>query len=339
MEPINKKYNFLKPIKTPNLIRFGGKFDGGYVVDSKIIKKCNNLITFGLGPNWLFELDYLRQNKKNKIYVYDHTSSSYPYVKIIGKYFRRLVTFRTTFEGFSSKVKNFYSYKKFLYSKNVNYFKERITYPIENKIDTDIKKVFSRINLEEDVVLKCDIEGSEYEIIDQILEYSNRINMLIFEFHWINKVDKTKYVGQFRNGKFDGQGTYTYGDGTQYVGQFKNDLPNGQGTYTYGDGTKYVGKFYNGKGTNKLGINIPSFKEEIFFNSVQKLKEYFEIIHIHGNNHFPKSDIGLPMILEMTLLNKKYAPKKIEYINNFPIKDLDYPNQPFKEDLAFSFQN
>ena len=62
MEPINRKYNFLKPIKTPNLIRFGGKFDGGYVVDSKIIKKCNNLITFGLGPNWLFELDYLRQN-------------------------------------------------------------------------------------------------------------------------------------------------------------------------------------------------------------------------------------------------------------------------------------
>ena len=90
--------------------------------------------------------------------------------------------------------------------------------------------------------------------------------------------------------------------------------------------------------TNLLSL-LPSFKEEIFFNSVKKLKEYFEIIHIHGNNHFPKSDTGLPMIIEMTLLNKKYAPKKIEYINNFPIKDLDYPNQPFAEDLFFSFQN
>ena len=117
--------------------------------------------------------------------------------------------------------------------------------------------------------------------------------MLIFEFHWIYKADKTKYIGQFKDGK----------------------------------------------GTDKLGINIPSFKEEIFFNSVKKLKEYFEIIHIHGNNHFPKSDTGLPMIIEMTLLNKKYTPKKIEYINNFPIKDLDYPNQPFSEDLFFSFQN
>ena len=39
MEPVDKKYNFLKPIKTPNLIRFGGKLDGGYVVDLEIVKK------------------------------------------------------------------------------------------------------------------------------------------------------------------------------------------------------------------------------------------------------------------------------------------------------------
>ena len=316
MEPVDKKYNFLKPIKTPNLIRFGGKLDGGYVVDLEIVKKCNNLITLGLGPNWSFELDYLSKNKKNKVHIYDHKVSSYPYIKAIGKYFRRLITFRTTFEGFRTRVKNFYNFKKFLYSKDINFFKECIAYPIKKKIDADIEKVFSRINIEEDVILKSDIEGSEYEIIDQILKFSNRINMLIFEFHWIYKADKTKYIGQFKDGKFDGQGTYTYADGTKYIGEFKD-----------------------GKGTDKLGINIPSFKEEIFFNSVKKLKEYFEIIHIHGNNHFPKSDTGLPMIIEMTLLNKKYTPKKIEYINNFPIKDLDYPNQPFSEDLFFSFQN
>ena len=339
MEPVDKKYNFLKPIKTSNLTRFGGKLDGGYVVDFEIIKKCNNLITFGLGSNWSFELDYLRKNKENKVHIYDHIVSSYPYIKAIGKYFRRLITFRTTFKGFATRVEDFYNYKKFLYSKNVNFFKEKITYPIKNKIEADIEKVFSRINIREDVILKSDIEGSEYEIIDQILKFSNQINMLIFEFHWIYKADRTKYVGQLKDGKFDGQGTYAYSDGTKYVGQFRNGLPNGQGTYTYSDGTKYVGQFIDGKGIDKLGINISSFKEEIFFDSVKKLKEYFEIIHIHGNNHFPKSDTGLPMIIEMTLLNKKYTPKKIEYINNFPIKDLDYPNQPFAEDLFFSFQN
>jgi hypothetical protein len=335
MEPVDKKYNFLQPIKTPNLIRFGGKLDGGYVVDFEIINKCNNLITFGLGPNWSFELDYLRMNNKNKVHIYDHTTSSYPYIKAIGKYFRRLITFRTTFEGFTTRVKSFYNYKKFLYSKNINFFREKITYPIKNKKDADIEKVFSRINIQEDVILKSDIEGSEYEIIDQILKYSNRINMLIFEFHWINKVDRTKYIGQFKDGKFDGLGTYTYSDGTKYIGEFKNDLPNGQGTYIYSDGTKYTGQLKDGKGIDKLEINIPSFKEEIFFNSVKKLKEHFEIIHIHGNNYFPKSEIGLPIVLEMTLLNNKYKTKKVEYVNNFPIRGLDYPNNPFQEDLFF----
>ena len=135
MEPVDKKYNFLKPIKTPNLIRFGGKLDGGYVVDLEIVKKCNNLITLGLGPNWSFELDYLSKNKKNKVHIYDHKVSSYPYIKAIGKYFRRLITFRTTFEGFTTRVKNFYNFKKFLYSKDINFFKECIAYPIKKKIE------------------------------------------------------------------------------------------------------------------------------------------------------------------------------------------------------------
>jgi len=30
--------------------------------------------------------------------------------------------------------------------------------------------------------------------------------------------------------------------------------------------------------------------------------------------------------------------KKVEYINKFPIKGLDYPNNPHKEDLVFSFE-
>ena len=41
METINKKYNFLKPIRTSNLKRLGRSGDGGYVVDYEIIK--NNL--------------------------------------------------------------------------------------------------------------------------------------------------------------------------------------------------------------------------------------------------------------------------------------------------------
>ena len=40
---------------------------------------------------------------------------------------------------------------------------------------------------------KSDIEGDEYLVIDQILEYSNRIQMLIIEFHWIDK-NENKFI-------------------------------------------------------------------------------------------------------------------------------------------------
>ena len=43
------------------------------------------------------------------------------------------------------------------------------------------------------------------------------------------------------------------------------------------------------------------------------------------------------MIIEMTLVNKKLMPKSKEFICNLPLKGLDYPNQPFKDDVVLSF--
>ena len=263
---VNKKFNLLKPIKTQKLLRLGRKCDGGYVVNIDIVKKCNTLISFGMGSDWSFELDYIKKNNNASIHIYDYTVSASPYIKEIFKYFRRFITFRQSYSAFSERLKYFYHYKKFLGLKNVNFYKEKITDQPQSKIDSDIQKVFRRIQ-EEEVILKCDIEGTEYKIIDQILEYKDRVQMLIFEFHWIDK------------------------------------------------------------------------NEKIFLEAIKKIKDHFQIIHIHGNNHFSKNVSGLPIILEITFLNKKYInEKKVEYINKFPIKGLDYPCNPYKEDLIFSFE-
>ena len=40
------------------------------------------------------------------------------------------------------------------------------------------------------------------------------------------------YVGEFKDEKYNGQGTFTHPDGTKYVGEFKDGLQNGQGTNT-----------------------------------------------------------------------------------------------------------
>ena len=262
---MDKKYNILKPVRNKNLIRLGRKADGGYVVDKEIVHNTNFLITFGLGPDWSFELDYIKHNPNIKIFMYDYTVSSFPYVKEIWKYLRRFLTFRAKLKDVLDRVTYLKNYLNFLKLKEVNFYPEKITFPIKEKIDTDIDKVFSRLPVDAKVVLKSDIEGSEFDVIDGILKYHSKIKMIIFEFHWMNK------------------------------------------------------------------------NEKIFLESLSKLKNKFNIIHIHGNNHCEKLPSGLPIALEMTLLNKDIQKDVGEYVKNFPIQDLDYPNNPYKEDLVFSF--
>ena len=54
------------------------------------------------------------------------------------------------------------------------------------------------------------------------------------------------YIGEFKDGKRHGQGTYTHADGDKYVGNYKDDKKHGQGTYTYVSGSKYAGEFKDG---------------------------------------------------------------------------------------------
>ena len=53
-----------KPYKSlrKNLVRIGPRTDGGYVIDKRVIKKSNTIITCGLNDDWEFEKDFLKFN-------------------------------------------------------------------------------------------------------------------------------------------------------------------------------------------------------------------------------------------------------------------------------------
>ena len=55
-----------------------------------------------------------------------------------------------------------------------------------------------------------------------------------------------KYIGQFKDGYFYGQGSVIFDDGESYTGEFENDQFNGYGTYIFLNGDTYVGDFKNG---------------------------------------------------------------------------------------------
>jgi hypothetical protein len=67
-----------------------------------------------------------------------------------------------------------------------------------------------------------------------------------------------RYEGEIRDGKADGQGTWTSDEG-MYVGEFKNGRMNGQGTMTKSNGTTQSGLWDKGQylGPSPAPTNAP----------------------------------------------------------------------------------
>ena len=67
--------SYLKPYHTKfsNLIRLGRKYDGGYVIDKRVITKTNIIISCGLEAEWSFEKEFQKYNRNCKIIAFDHT--------------------------------------------------------------------------------------------------------------------------------------------------------------------------------------------------------------------------------------------------------------------------
>jgi hypothetical protein len=77
--------------------------------------------------------------------------------------------------------------------------------------------------------------------------------------------------GEFRDGKFHGQGICSSPNGTVYKGQFKDGKCHGDGTFTDPNKIVYVGEFQNGKFHGKGKLTYPNqdtyegeFRENLF---------------------------------------------------------------------------
>ena len=102
-------------------------------------------------------------------------------------------------------------------------------------------------------------------------------------FTYAGKNAGVKYVGEFKDNKYNGQGTLTSPNGFKYVGEFKDMKFNGQGNVTYEDGDKYEGEFKDGnrhgQGTYTYADGdkrVGEFKDDVAVPGKHKLIETAE---------------------------------------------------------------
>ena len=104
--------------------------------------------------------------------------------------------------------------------------------------------------------------------------------------------NEENYEGNFENDLYNGEGQYTWGSkGKKYVGEFKKGKIEGKGTYTYEDGTIFRGTFIDGNRNGEGVIEFPDGKkysgnwlnDELYGNGfLLNGNKKIEIIFRHG---------------------------------------------------------
>jgi hypothetical protein len=174
-----------QPYKYENLARRGSVHDGGYVIPSDLT--ANLLISFGLGYDWKFELDLIRRKQVDRFVVFDHTVN-------VSKLLKNLLLRKPNLNSYIYLSIVLFRYlRDFVFLKYVHTRKKISSVDgLGNNDSLSLYQVFEDYILDSKfrIFLKIDIEGSEYEIIDQILNFSRQIKVLVIEFHEIQSRDK-----------------------------------------------------------------------------------------------------------------------------------------------------
>lgn len=175
---IPKEFEFLKPIYVSELVRIGREFDGGYLVPMESVKSADHVISFGVGMDLSFEAHLKEINKNLNFEIFDHTVSE-PDIKKMIKVAIKALLFRD-----SSLIKNYKKFKKqyrFLLGDS-SHFKNRITENPWFPYDVAARDIFSNYSALS-CILKIDIEGAEYRILNDVKNNITKFQLVVIEFH------------------------------------------------------------------------------------------------------------------------------------------------------------
>lgn len=165
-----------QPFDSNDFVRLGKDNDGGYLVNKNDILKTKKLISFGINDDWSFELDFFKINDCD-LDAYDNSINEQKFID--NKELHQ--SYKDLFQG-----------NKVHIEKNINNHESDKTISFKSVIDASGDNLF----------LKCDIEESEYEFLDDLIDRAKKFTGVVIEFHNINQSDNFNSLTNFIS-KFD----------------------------------------------------------------------------------------------------------------------------------------
>lgn len=161
-----------------NKIKLGDKF-ASWTFHRDIINQKSIIYSFGVGDNISFDLEIGKKYNCN-VYLFDPTPRSNEWIA------KQKLPKNLHFYPFG--LANYDGKAKFNPPKNPNHVSFSLIIPDLNEktINLDVKKIstiMNELNHNKIDILKMDIEGAEYDVIEDIINSKIEIAQILVEFH------------------------------------------------------------------------------------------------------------------------------------------------------------
>ena len=159
-----------KPAPVGPLVRIGSAHDGGYTIPEAAIGASQILLSMGLSDDWSFE-DEFRARTGARVVCFDGSVTGRFWVKH---------ALKSLVHGRARRASRFLAYRRFFRQPRVEHRRLMVGYGGEGFVS--LGKILAELP-DEPILLKCDIEGGEYRIFDDLVASAHRFTAIAIELH------------------------------------------------------------------------------------------------------------------------------------------------------------
>lgn len=210
-----------QPISPPDLVRVGSRFDGGYVVSERSINDTRKLISFGNGFNVDFEYEFsFKKRFAIHLEIYDGSMRVISFKRLIKTGFNSL-KFRspiplTEYFIFLAKC----AHLKFHRSRFIKLFLRAE----QSNGAISLSDVMANYEDLHTIFLKMDIEGSEYDCLNEIIGHAKIFSGVVIEFHDLDS--RYEEFAEFIDGMKNKGFNLDHIHANNYSGITRTEIPN-----------------------------------------------------------------------------------------------------------------
>jgi hypothetical protein len=209
-----------RPVRLGGLIRVGRDNDGGYVLPRDVIDKSHALLSLGVNDDWSFEEGVLAHNPSMSITCVDGTTGMGRILRKVAQRSVDMLGHLLTFQ-FGKFLRNArYLAKPWQFHR---FFSRHELLPLmvaakDAPGAVTLPSLLRRVTGARDdrwVMLKCDVEGAEFEVLPASLGEMHRVAALLIEFHRLDlhaeqfkscmaELMRLFYIAHLHGNNFDG---------------------------------------------------------------------------------------------------------------------------------------